>query len=107
MCRDGADDEEMCRDGAEGTIGRSLSKSIVLGPETGELCLRRAESVCRDGADRAMCRDGAGDKTNNEMCRDGAKEEAKEFAEMAQTTNTEETTRVPRWRRTNNCPELP
>ena len=28
---------------------------------------------CRDGADRAMCRDGAGDKTNNEMCRDGAK----------------------------------
>ena len=30
----------------------------MLGPERGELCLRRVESVCRDGADDDMCRDG-------------------------------------------------
>ena len=51
MCRDGANDDacagmaqttgpddEMCRDGAGTIDGRRLSKSIVLGPERGELC---------------------------------------------------------------------
>ena len=39
-----------------------MSKSVVLGPERGELCLRRVESVCRDGADDDMCRDDADDE---------------------------------------------
>ena len=52
--------ERMCRDGAE-TIGRNLRKSMVLGPQRGELCLQRARLVRRDGADDEMCRDGADD----------------------------------------------
>ena len=31
-------DDEMCRDGAGTIDGRRLSKSIVFGPERGELC---------------------------------------------------------------------
>ena len=61
-CRDGADDKTddgMCRDGA-GTIRRRLSKSIVLGPERGELCLRKGKVKCAVMAQsKSMCRDGA------------------------------------------------
>ena len=61
-CRDGADDKTddgMCRDGA-GTIRRRLNKSIVLGPERGELCLRKGKVKCAVMAQsKSMCRDGA------------------------------------------------
>ena len=65
--------------------------------------LRRAESVCRDGAEPVMCRDGAetigrslskssnravrrdgaDDKSRRHLCRDGA-DDAEECAVMAQ-----------------------
>ena len=73
MCRDGANDDacagmaqttgpddEMCRDGAGTIDGRRLSKSIVLGPERGELCLRKGKVKCAVMAQsKSMCRDGA------------------------------------------------
>ena len=73
----------MCRDGAEQTIGRSLSKSLK--------CAVRAQSkqVCRDGAGRTIGRSLSKSmkvRTRKMVCRDGADDEDKECAVRAQTT---------------------
>ena len=102
MRRDGAElvVERMCRDGAE-SIGRSLRKSIVLGPQRGELYACKGRFKCAVTAQTTKaddtCAMTAQTARQDKVCRDGADDERKddECAAMAQKRAQAKTTRVP------------